>query len=257
MNARILVLYAALSPSMALLLGCTATMPTLEPVPTIQESRVFLSLAESNQLFLEQAVDNLNLPGVLRNKIPTGSSVVLVSMETSTTLDAPIVALIEDQLIRSLVANDFHVRERDEHIVRRMIQERLAGSYVMLSESTSAQYALERQNEQSEVWPHFIRTQLPSADFLVSYRILELGIVFPPTGPTNTELGRSGETCKRQGLVRLHVRVQDAKTGEILFSDNLQGMKEEEISANMKYHLEKRTFRYTLFPYDYPLQSKP
>jgi hypothetical protein len=258
MNAKSFILYAALFPFVALLVGCAALFPPMERVQPVKELPISLSVEASNQFFLEQTVDNLNLSGALRSKLPPGSNVALVSMEESITLDAPIVALIEDQLIRSLVANNFHVRERDEHIVRRMVQERLEDSYIMISESTSTPYMAESMEKRSDLWPPFLRTQLSSADFLISYRILEIGIAFLATDMSAKNLDRSVGGYKRQGLVRLHIRVQDAKTGEIVFRDNLQGVKEEEVSADMKSALERKgTFRYTFFPYDYPLQSGP
>jgi hypothetical protein len=86
-------------------------------------------------------------------------------------------------------------------------------------------------------------TQLDAADYLISYRVLECGIVY-----------RKGEekSKKREAMVRLHIRVQDTGSGQILYANNIEGSLEDEVEAEVLDDLED--FRYSFYSHDLPLE---
>ncbi len=51
------------------------------------------------------------------------ASICVVSMETERTSDSPIVSMVEDNILNQLISAGFLVLERDDDIVRRIIQE--------------------------------------------------------------------------------------------------------------------------------------
>lgn len=220
---------------------------------------------KSNQYFLEQTIDKLKIGEQLIGKIPAGSSVALVSIEVTRENDwmdkAPI-AMIEDQLIKSLVENGFKVVERDEDALRNLIRE-----------GTNKNYSLSHDQWEDAIyspfydrWPsitdtlpklpfdvpdptfQLYETQMKGADYLVSYRVLEAGILYKK----NDNINSTKEI--REGLVRLNVRAQSTKNGEIVWVGNLQGQNEDKVEKTLVPQLAN--FHYSYFGHKYPLQPK-
>ena len=92
----------------------------------------------------------------------------------------------------------------------------------------------------------FYPTHLNSADVVVFYRVLEAGIIY-----RKNEEDEDFE--KREGLVRLHIRVQKVQTGEILHATTLTSKFSDIIRKEFKPQLE--SFHYSFFSFDYPLQN--
>lgn len=216
-----------------LFVGCATIQPKFE---------------DSNQLFIERTVDNLDLGNVMKKDIPSGSKVAIVSLEKETTLDKPIIALIKDQLIQSLLSSGFKVLERDQNAVENLIKENNHTNYSLLLNNGELLKSKDVKIEISEVDYKPLntsQTNITSADYLINYRILECGIVYRDY---------DSELDKREGLVRLHIRVQKTTNGEIVSAQNLDGKKEDKIKKELVTQLAD--FHYSYFPYEYPLQPK-
>ncbi len=220
----------------------------------------------SNQLFLEKTMASLDLGEKLDQTIPSGKSVSLVSLENDETNDRPVNVLVEDQIIQSLISSGYSVLERDMDTLTRMICEKsgdqfrlmyfptdvvissvggaVGGSY---SGSYSRGYA-EGSASVTEVSGvgrdsiFVIETQLESADYLISYRILECGIVY-----RDSEMHRK----KREAMVGLHVRVQETSSGKIVYADDVRGTLEDEIEEDLLYELEN--YHYSFYSHDLPV----
>ncbi len=206
---------------LVLMVGCK-TLPPVE-------------FENSNQLFIERTVDKLDLGKTF--PIPQGQSVALVSLETDKTLDIPIVASIEDQLVRSLLKNQFVVLERDNDMLKRMLAENHATDF-------KNGYVITTMDS-AKTFVKMFKTHLKAADYLVSYRVLECGIVY----------GRNivDGYIDRNGLIRLHVRVQKVDTGEIVYADNLTGTYKDRVIAEYLQFYEN--YHYNYFGSAYPLQK--
>ena len=218
--------------TLLLFVGCATIQPQFE---------------DSNQLFIERTVDNLDLGNVMKKKIPSGSKVAIVSLEKEITLDKPIIALIEDQLIQSLMKSGFKVLERDQNAVENLMKENTHSNvYSLLQNNSELLNSKGIKVEISEVdfAPfNLVKTSIQSADYLINYRILECGIIYRDY---------DSKLDKREGLVKLHIRVQKTNNGEIIVAQNLEGKKEDEIRKELATQLAN--FHYSYFPYDYPLQ---
>jgi len=204
----------------------------------------------------------------LIGKIPAGSSVALVSIEMTRENDwmdkAPI-AMIEDQLIKSLVENGFKVVERDEDALRNLIRE-----------GTNENYSLSHDQWEDAIyspfydqWPdvtdtlpklpfdvpdptfQLYETQMKGADYLVSYRVLEAGILYKKDDDINSIPPKE----IREGLVRLNVRAQSTKNGEIVWVGNLQGQNDDKVEKILVSQLAN--FHYSYFGHKYPMQYSP
>ena len=215
-----------------LFVGCATIQPKFE---------------DSNQLFIERTVDNLDLGNVMKKTIPSGSKVAIVSLEKEITLDKPIIALIEDQLINSLINSGYKVLERDENAVENLLKENTHSNVYSLLQNNNElikSEGVEIEISKIDFTPfNSTETKIHSADYLINYRILECGIIYRDY---------DSKFYKREGLVRLHIRVQKTNNGEIVVAQNFDGKKEDEIRKELVTQLAN--FHYSYFPYDYPLQ---
>ncbi len=196
----------------------------------------------SNQIFIEKTVDKINLGSTF--PIPTGSSVALLSIEADKTLDIPIVATIEDQLVRALLKNQFVVLERDCDMLKHLLKEShptdFKNSYSLVVPTYN------KKGDSVATSFDLLKTHLKAADYIVSYRILECGLVY----------GRnvSDGNIERQGLVRLHIRVQRSDSGEIVYAENLSGEYKDRVPADFTTYYEN--YHYNYYSSEYPLQKK-
>ncbi len=217
-----------------LIVGCAPIQPTFE---------------DSNQYFLERTIDKLNIGDEIKGKIPKGSKVAFVSIEKNTTLDEPIIAMIEDQMIQSLVNSGFFVVERDAEAIQKLIREGKDKYSLTYEQSTDGMMFEKVTGDMVKPGINFVETQLSSADYVISYRILEAGILYRK----DIDVVDS-DFEKREGLVRLHIRVQGAQSGEVKYSANLTGKLEDKVRKEFVVPLA--SFHYSFFPYEYPLQPK-
>ena len=94
---------------------------------------------------------------------------------------------------------------------------------------------------------NFIETQLSAAGVLISYRILEAGIVY-------NEYPENKNSEIREAMVRPHIRVHKTWTGEIVHATNLSSSLSDTVRQEFVNQLA--SFHYSFFPYEYPLQEK-
>lgn len=218
-----------------LMTGCATIQPRFE---------------DSNQFLLERTIDELKVGDAIRNEIPKGKTVALVSLETNGTPKPPVVAILEDQIIRSLVTNGYIVMERDATNVINLIRE--GDNFSMAFPYSPNVIEVENANGGSlKPGIHLQKTSLKAADYLISYRVLEAGIIYRQKGPEQT---RSPGKKTRESLVRVHLRVANTNSGEISYAENLTGTITDQIPDSFIYPLA--SFHYSFFPYEYPVRGR-
>ena len=89
--------------------GCT---PQIQP-----------SFENSNQRFIEKTISKLDIAKELEDKINTKDRIALLSIEPPNFLHKPIIAMIEDQVIASLIQQGYTLVERDAEAIQKMIRE--------------------------------------------------------------------------------------------------------------------------------------
>jgi hypothetical protein len=254
-----------LRPALVLLLAAA----TLTGCATI---RVEPTFDLSNQVFIEKTVGQLDVVGAIRTAVPAGGRLCLVSLETPATYDYPIVATIEDALIKSLRDGGFVVLERDDEMLRRMASEGPDGRYRFVflpSERVAASaagieagapaatvlgltaapayqmtgltWSRERGGDRDTTL--ILQTPLDAADYIVTYRVLECGLVH--------RKGTSAGLKKREGLARLHLRVVDAHSSRVLYAGDVRATQQDEIDSDLARDLAD--FHYSFFSQDYPV----
>lgn len=189
---------------------------------------------KSNQVFMENVIKNMNLDKSMLYKIRSNETVAVKSIEKDITLDEAHISMIEDNLISQLIDEGYSVLERDENAINQMIQEKMKDRFSVYG-------------KRDTIVPFLIETQLAPADYTLSYRILELGLIYRDI-PENDTL------INREGLVKLALRLQNNETSEILYSKNVQSTLIDSIEN--EFINDYAGFHYTNFPYKYPMQPK-
>ena len=205
------------------------------------------SFEDSNQYFLEKTINQLDVGKELEGRISPKYNIALLSIEDNLTLDKPIVAMIEDQIISSLIEGGYTIVERDIDVIQNIIKEG-DKKYSLLFQKPSQDSGSGNIIKGSlEPGINFIETQLSSAGALISYRILEAGIVYH-------EYPENKNSEIREAMVRLHIRVHKTWTGEIVHATNLSSSLSDTVRQEFVNQLA--SFHYSFFPYEYPLQEK-
>ena len=205
------------------------------------------SFEDSNQYFLEKTINQLDVGKELEGRISPKYNIALLSIEDNLTLDKPIVAMIEDQIISSLIEGGYTIVERDIDVIQNIIKEG-DKKYSLIFQKPSQDSGSGNIIKGSlEPGINFIETQLSAAGALISYRILEAGIVYH-------EYPENKNSEIREAMVRLHIRVHKTWTGEIVHATNLSSSLSDTVRQEFVNQLA--SFHYSFFPYEYPIQEK-
>ena len=207
---------------------------------------------KTNPVKIEESVKGLNIVDFVSGKITKSEPIILKSIEqpmfftgisngtkyniSTKALDWGTKYLIEDNLITSLLDNGFRVLERDPEVMESLFSES-GERYALLNFEEI--YGFDKDNEDKsekkgiEISRDFLNeliksknvsdeksessrkyqllTDLYSADKLLTYRVLECGIIYKNIDMDLINVQRLART-------RLHCRLENAKTGEILSS---------------------------------------
>ena len=205
------------------------------------------SFEDSNQYFLEKTINKLDVGKELKGRISPKYNIALLSIEDNLTLDKPIIAMIEDQIISSLIEGGYTIVERDTDVIQNIIKEGDKKYSLTFQKPSQDNGSGNIVKGSLEPGINFIETQLSAAGVLISYRILEAGIVY-------NEYPENKNSEIREAMVRLHIRVHKTWTGEIVYAKNLTSSLSDTVRQEFTNQLA--SFHYTFFPYDYPLQEK-
>jgi len=204
------------------------------------------SFENSNQRFIEKTINKLDVGNELKGKINTTDRIALLSIETPDLLHRPIIAMIEDQVIASLIQQGYTILERDSEAIKKMIREGTE-KYSLTFKTPSGNITYEKlAGDALDPGISFLETQLVSADIVIFYRILEIGIIY-------MEDPDDKEYEKREALISLHIRIQNVQNGEIIHATNLTSKSSDLVEKELVDRLA--SFHYTFFPYEYPIQE--
>ena len=202
---------------------------------------------DSNQRFIEKIIKQLDIAKELENKVRKTDRIVLLPIEQHKPIDKPIIAMIEDQVISSLNQSGYNLLERDPVAIQQMIKEGKEKYSLTFNKPAENVFYDTVTGDALDPGINFIETQLSSAEIAIFYRILEIGILYQ-------EYHEDKDYDKREGLVSLHIRVQNVQTGEILLATNITNTTSDIVKKKFVKYLS--SFHYTFFPYEYPLQEK-
>ncbi|KIM09353.1 MAG: hypothetical protein KU28_01660 [Sulfurovum sp. PC08-66] len=235
--------------------GCTVIKPTFE---------------QSNQFVIEKTMNDIGVGALVKKQIAPSNTLVVRSIERSITVDEPIVAMVEDQMIASLYAQGFKVLERDAHTIGHLVRESdktllVEEPYTVATQNVKVEDLKFTQKESLLVPKHlYTQSKLDSADFILSYRVLEAGIKYNSLddGFQWADLGELRwwfpwaypQEVERETMMRLMVRLQNAKSGQIVYADILEHKNSDIIESGVADKL--KTYHYTFYGHAQPLQKR-
>jgi hypothetical protein len=173
----------------------------------------------SNALLIEKSVNGLEIVDKIRTAVSKTEKIAVASIERPYTVDVPINYLIEDQLIANLTTAGYHVLERDADMIPRFVSE--GGTKYNVVDLSLPEKSVEGDSEVVIPNQANTETQIEPADIILSYRILECGILYNEVSEGTVTMG-SQRSVERLARTRLHIRVTDAKTSEIKLATILE-----------------------------------
>ena len=198
----------------------------------------------------------------------------ILNIENYKTLDVSIYASLEDEIVKEFVTKGYKVLERDDHMVKRLVSEsetkyrdlfpfgesgtisgegegekRSSKSQDIninitdkTNENTSKRDFENNSSSRSRAETRFLEgypTLLNSADKIISYRVIESGIIYD----YNEKEAKVGEV-EREARTILEVRLTDAKSGEILNALTLDGQANDFIDKKEINALKEFSYTY-------------
>ena len=203
-------------------------------------SEVKVSYDNTNPVKIEEATKGLDLLQLLPNADTIKGMIAIKSIERGINepLDESTLHMIEDNLISILINNGYRILERDP--------DALGSLYRESSENYKA-------NENTP----FLDTNLNSADYIFSYRVIECGIIYAEIDEAQKALIPDFSTLDniaRSARTRLHCRLIDAKTSEIIAAGLIENEIIDIIDRNDINNLKSISYDY--YDYTMPLQDE-
>ena len=195
----------------------------------------------TNPVKIEQSARGLEVNKVLPppEEIDGTISIKSIELDMSNNLDIGVAYMIEDNLISNLIKNDYRVVERDPDILQ-VLHLESSNNYKKYKESNASHIIAAANTEGSETiininyaendnnsenvekQEEYSKTNLKASDYILSYRVLECGVIYNELDGAINLNNSSMLKIERSARTRLHVRLTDSKTSEIISADILE-----------------------------------
>ena len=227
--------------------SCVVTAPTV-------------TYEKTNASLIQKSIKDLNALENLKSYIKKSDKIAIVGMEDYNTKDWSLSATLEDEIIKEFVSEGYKVLERDNDMIYRLFSEE-SNNYKHINRVKGKQFGAStyRKNEDDNSYylygnsqasansiSHEIKnydqefqSSLQSADKIISYRVIESGIVYD-YDEKEADIGE----VEREARTILEVRLTDAKTSEILSAITLDGNASDFVSTKDVAALKDFSYRY-------------
>lgn len=212
-----------------------------------------VSWEKSNASLINKSIKNLNALDAVKQQLDKTEKLIIVGSEDVSTGDYSLLSNIEDELIKEFVSEGYNILERDLDLLYRMFSEE-DENYSHLIRIKKAEYATSNSNSSSGVfgsknstnlnngynssayiqgssssyqnsnsgkitnYDQVFKTGLSSADKILSYRVIESGVVYD----MDEKKLKPGEV-EREARTILEAKLIDAKTSKVLKVFTLDG----------------------------------
>jgi len=215
---------------------------------------------KTNASLIQKSIKDLNALENLKSKINKSDKIAIVGVEDYKTGDYSLLATLEDEIIKEFVSEGYKVLERDNDMVYRLFSEE-SKNYKHINRVKGAKFGVSSYNKNEDYNSYYLygnsqsnarnisseiknydqkfQSSLQSADKIISYRVIESGIIYD-YDEKDAQIGE----VEREARTILEVRLTDAKTSEILSAITLDGsandfVKEQDVKA-----LKEFSYRY-------------
>ena len=248
-------------------------------------SNVKVSYDNTNPVKIEEATKGLNLLEILPDPSEVKGTIAVKSIEIDIDdqLDESVLYMIEDNLISSLIDNNYRVVERDPDALTSLYRES-SSKYKRKKESNSDNQSYDVselgnltlnssgesvinftisedgediKDDNSKDEKNLIDTNLNSADYILSYRVIECGVIYSETNAVQEGLPIPDfaklDNIERSAKTRLHCRLTNAKTSEIVAAGLIENEVVDIIDRDDINSLKKISYSY--YHHTLPLQT--
>lgn len=222
----------------------------------------------TNPVKIEKATNGLKVNDLIPSNINGSIAVRSIELDLNNHLDMGVIYMIEDHLITNLIENKHKVLERDPEALSNLFRES-SSNYMKKniksvdSQSTesseavnvivnvSDQHLKSENKEKSDV---LVSTDLNAADYMLSYRVLECGVIYTALDSEEKASNPSNlSKLKRSARTRLHCRLTNTKTSEIISAGIVENEISDIINREDIFDLEQISYQY--YHHTLPLQN--
>ena len=215
---------------------------------------------KTNASLIQKSIKDLNTVGNLKSKINKSDKIAIVGVEDYKTADYSLLATLEDEIIKEFVSEGYRVLERDNDMVYRLFSEE-SKNYKHINRVKGVKYGASAYNKNADYNSHYLygnsqansasvyseiknyeqefQSSLQSADKIISYRVIESGIVYD-----GDEKDAGIGEVEREARTILEIRLTDAKTSEILAALTLDGKANDFVQQTDVSALKSFSYRY-------------
>ena len=219
----------------------------------------------SNPIKVEEATKGLKINELIPASKELNGTISIKSIELDLThhLDVGVVYMIEDNLITNLLENGYKVLERDPEALMNIFRESSSkykkrnpkynnsmelSNPLNLNASLSEGASININNKDNKeidnnnlIKEELKLTEINSADYMLSYRVLECGVIYDevPNGST-----KDYQKVERRARTRLHCRLTNTKTSEIISAGIVENEIKDIINKEDIDDLEQISYEY-------------
>ena len=220
----------------------------------------------TNPIKIEESTQGLEVSKILPPAENIAGTIAIKSIEldNSNHLDVGVTYMIEDNLISNLIKNNYRVVERDPDILKTLHLESdqnyrkykesdskdtiegdgnsIGETVININNASSGDNNSNNDTKNDE--GEYSETNLKASDYILSYRVLECGIVYNELADAINLNSSSMLKIERSARTRLHVRLTDSKTSEIISADILENEVTDIINKTDLISLQQMPYEY-------------
>jgi len=178
-----------------------------------------ISYEKTPALLIKQSIRNLNTVDKVKNIVTKSDKIIIASIEHYETLDSALITTIEDEIIKEFVISGYNILERDSHTLQWLKNER------------DIYETIKQDGDIKQKYP------LMSGDKIISYRIIESGVIYKENSSKPLILEREARTI-------LEIRVVDIKTSKVLLAIKLDGKANDRVQKKDVLSLENFSYKH-------------
>ena len=228
----------------------------------------------TNPIKIEEATKGLSINEIVPSGLDGSVAVRSIELNLSNKLDVGVVYMIEDHLIDNLINNGNRVLERDPDALLNIYRESTSnyqkanpqfnidldnqasqsetsdgvlvpGSGNVINVNLASDNNIDniKQSDKTKDTHELLDTELNAADYILSYRVLECGVVYS-SADENDKSVVNLRKIKRSARSRLHCRLTNTKTSEIISSGLIENEVTDIVDKDDVLDLEQISYQY-------------
>ena len=239
------------------------------------KSKNHIKYDNTNPVKIEEATKGLSINEIVPSELDGSVAVRSIELDLSDKLDVGVVYMIEDHLIDNLINNGNKVLERDPDALSNLYREstsnyKKANPHFNIDSDNQASQSeasdgvlvpgsgnvihvnlasdnnsddVNQSDTNKDTQNELLNTDLNAADYILSYRVLECGVVYS-AADENDKSAANLQKIQRSARSRLHCRLTNTKTSEIISSGLIENEVTDIVDLVDVLDLEQISYQY-------------